>query len=476
MDNRLPSSYTEVMDEAPSCPGCRTLLLEIQRLQERVAALEARLAQDSSNSHKPPSSDPPSAPPAPSRNPSGRKRGGQPGHPGHHRRRLPRRLVSHVIPLVPDKCRGCGHALPAEARPGDPEPTWHQVVELPRHPAVVTEFQGHARACPCCSAITRHPIPDAIRADCFGPRLAAAFNALAGCQHVGLRGLEEVAETLLGVPVSLGGLAGLQREMAQALAAPAEALAKEVADAPAKNVDETGWKNAGKRRWLWVAATSTASFFLVHPRRSREALHALLGGEPRGIVGSDRWSAYSGIPPRRRQLCWAHLVRDFKSMEEAGGKAGRAGKNLGMLAQEMFWWRRQASEQGRSRAWLRKRVETLIRPQSLLWLRLGARSGHGPTEAACANILGLEEALWAFARKAGVEPTNNEAERSLRPAVIRRKKSFGSASAGGETWLGCLLSVAQTLRKRGLAVLDYLAGALSAFRHGLTVPLIPHVG
>jgi transposase len=435
--------------------------------------LEALLARNSSNSSTPPSANPPSAPAAPARKPSGRRRGGQPGHKGHSRLRLPPEALSHVVPLVPDKCQGCGHALPARARPGDPEPSWHQVVELPRLACVATEFQGHARTCPCCKAVTRHPVPAEIKADCFGPRLAAALNLLAGCQHVGARGLEEVARVLLGVPVSLGTLLRLQSQMALALQAPAQALAREVADAPAKHVDETGWKNAGQRRWLWVAATARASCFLVHRRRGREALHALLGGEPSGTVVSDRWSAYSGVPAQRRQLCWAHLKRDFKAMEEAGGKAGRAGLNLGLLTEELFWLLRKVRDGTRTLAWLRERVEQTIRPQVRMWLESGASSGHAPTKGTCAHVLGLEESMWTFARVEGVEPTNNEAERALRPAVVRRKKSFGSASAGGETWLARILGVTQTLKKRGLAVLEYLAEALRAFRSGLAVSPVP---
>lgn len=469
----LRPSYTDGMNEAPSCRGCLALLEEVKRLHERIAALEARLAQTSSNSHRPPSADPPSAPPGPAQRPSGRKRGGQPGHQGHSRVRLPAGLVTHVIRLVPDRCGGCGEALPAEARPGDPEPTWHQVIELPRRPAVVTEFQGHSRACPCCHAVTHHPIPAGIMADAFGPRLAAALNVLSACQHVSVRGLEEVANTLLGVPISLGGVAGLQAEMAAALGAPAAALAEEVKAAPVKHADETGWSNAGKRRWMWVALSATAVTFLLHGRRNREALHALLLGEPSGVVVSDRWSAYLGVPPGRRQLCWAHLKRDFQGMAEAAGEAGRAGRNLVMLTGRLFRLLARVRDGTRTREWLRDLVERTLRPLARRWLGAGAACGHAATEGKCASILGLEEAMWTFLRVGGVEPTNNAAERALRPAVVRRKKSFGSASAGGETWLTRMLGVTQTLRMRGLAVLDYLAEALRSFRSGSPVALVP---
>jgi transposase len=464
------------MSESPACPNCVLLLAQVARLEERIQQLEARLGQNSSNSSRPPSADPPAAPPAVKKGRSKRRRGGQPGHKPHPRQRLPQSRVDHTVRLVPDRCGGCGHALPAEPRPGDPEPTWHQVFELPRAACVVTEFQGHARACPCCGHVTHHPIPDAIRRDAFGPRLAAALSALAGCQHVSARGLREVAEAVLGVPVALGSLARLQRQLGEALAAPARALADLVKHAPVKHVDETGWKRAGKRCWLWAALAGGASYFLVHARRSKEALHALLGGEPRGVVVSDRWSAYQGIPLARRQVCWAHLIRDFQAMAEAGGKAAEVGDGLLTLTGLLFAFWRKVRDGTRKRPWLVRMLEEHVRPEVQEYLEEGTSCGHAPTQGTCAKILEVEEALWTFARVEGVEPTNNAAERAIRPAVLRRKKSFGSDSEAGCEWFGRLLSVTQTLKRGGLAVLDYLTEALRAFRHGLVVPPLPNPG
>lgn len=465
--SRIPEDVREAL----------AVLLAVQRerigqLETLVAQLQARLGQDSSNSHKPPSANPPSAPAPPKKKPTGRKPGGQPGHPGHRRQRLPASSVSLVVRHLPKACSCCGEPLCQEVRPGDPAPTWHQVVELPEQPVVVTEHQGHGRRCPC-GAVTWEAIPAAIRAESIGPRLAAALNLLASWQHVSQRGLEDVCLAILGFETCLGTLDRLRGQMSAALAAPCEALAQEVADAPVKHVDETGWKNAGSREWAWVAVSIHAAFFLIRPGRGKDSLHALLSGLPRGIVVSDRWSAYSGIPLSRRQACWAHLKRDFKGMSEAGGKAGKVGENLLALTEQMFWLLRRVRDGTRKRAWFRRMVERTIRPDVRLWLEEGKSSGHPATEGKCAEILKLEEALWTFARVEGVEPTNNEAERALRPVVIKRKKSFGSQSAGGGTWLARMMSVCMTLRKRGQAVLDYLVGALEAFRAGRPVAVIP---
>jgi transposase len=218
----LLGRYHDAMAE-PLCPGCRdrdaviaTLLQRVGQLETKVQDLEARLDQNSSNSCLPPSQNPLSAPrPAPKK-PSGRKPGGRPGHEGHRKTRLPAERVRHTIALVPSRCENCSAPLPARPQANDPLPTWHQVAELPAFSAVVTEFQGHARTCPFCRHVTREAIPAEITADASGPRLQAALSYLAGCQHVSKRGLEDLAEGLFGVPVSLGTIANLERKTSAA--------------------------------------------------------------------------------------------------------------------------------------------------------------------------------------------------------------------------------------------------------------------
>lgn len=464
----------------PACPGCLerdALIAEMQRqieqLQQRVGELEARLGQNSSNSSIPPSANPLSAKPPVVKKPTGRKRGAQPGHKGHSRQRLPDSRVDHTITILPDRCENCSATLPIEATPADPQPTWHQFIELPRTAAVVTEFQGHARTCPCCGEITRATIPAEIRRLTFGPRLVAMLSYLSGCQHVSTRGLEEVVETLLGVRLSLGTVISLQQQMSQALAVPHQNLGEEVRAASRKNVDETSWKQNGQKRWLWVAVTATTVFFLVHLRRSAEALKMLLGEDVRGIITSDRYSVYQAVPKENRQICWSHLKRDFQSMADAKGKAAKIGEDLLVMTGVLFdaWY--QVRDGTRTRRWLQKRIEELVRPEVREMLRRGSKCSHAPSAGMCASILELEESMWTFAYHEGVEPTNNAAERALRSAVIKRKKSFGNHSTWGCEYTARLMSVVQTLRRRGAVVLDYLSLALDAHRHGLPAPEIP---
>jgi transposase len=464
----------------PSCPGCAQRDALIAALQQRVADLErqvqdlqARLDTNASNSSLPPSANPPAAPPPVVKKPTGRRTGGQKDHPPHQRLRLPPGRVRHVIPLVPTHCEDCQAPLPPQPSAGDPEPVWHQFAELPKASAVVTEFQGHARTCPDCGHVTRAAIPAEIRAHAFGPRLAAALSYLGGSQYVSQRGLEDVAEVVFGVPLSLGSVTTLQEQMSQALQPAHQAIADAVRPAPVKNVDETGWKQAGDKRWLWAAVTATAALFAIHLRRGALGLKALLGETIQGLVVSDRWSAYHLIPVARRQLCWAHLRRDFQGMIDRGGAAAPVGEELLFLADLLFdlWY--QVRDGTRTRRWLERQVEGWLRADVRLLLQRGAAGACAKTAGACAEVLKLEPALWTFARHEGVEPTNNAAERALRPAVLKRKRSFGCHSEAGCRFVERLFSVTQTLRLRQQPVLDYLVEALVAHRYGLPAPQLP---
>jgi transposase len=460
---------------APSCPGCRERDERLAALEARVRELEGQLGRNASNSSLPPSANPPQAPAPVIKTPSGKKRGAQPGHPPALRRRLPPERLQEVIPFVPTTCGRCQAPLPAAAGPGDPEPTWHQVAELPDVAAHVVEYQGHARTCLCCGEVTHAVIPAEVRAHAIGPRLAAVLSYLVGGHRVSRRGVEEIAEAVFDVPVSLGTVCRLETQMAEALA-PAHAEAVQaVREAPAKHVDETGWKQAGARAWLWVGATAAVAAFVLHARRGLTGLQALLGEAVTGILITDRWSVYNGRPTHLRQVCWSHLRRDFQAMIDRGGAGAAIGKELLTLCNALFrWWHRvrdgtlqRRTFQTRA-AWLREDVQIV--------LERGRVGGCAKTAATCRELLAVEAALWTFVTAEGVEPTNNLAERMLRPAVLWRKGSFGCVSAAGCRFVERMLTVVQTLRLQQRPVLAYLENALRAHRNDLPAPKLLPIG
>lgn len=464
----------------PSCSGCiqrdaliATLQQRVEDLEREVRDLQQRLGLNASNSSLAPSANPPAALPPVVKKPTGRKSGGQPGHQGHQRLRLPPARVQHVIALVPSHCEACHALLPQQPSAADPEPVWHQFAELPKVSAVVTEFQGHARTCPGCGHVTRESIPAEIRAQAFGPRLAAVLSYLSGSQYVSQRGLEDVAEVVFGVPLSLGSVTALQEQMSQALEPAHQQIAAAVRPAPVKNVDETGWKQAGNKRWLWAAVTDTAALFVIHLRRGAVGLKALLGETVQGLIGSDRWSAYQSIPVERRQVCWAHLRRDFQAMIDRGSPAKAIGEDLLFQTEMLFELWYKVRDGTRTRRWLKRQLDVWLRAKVQSLLEQGTACGCSKTAGVCAEILKLEPALWTFAQHEGVEPTNNAVERALRPAVLKRKRSFGCHSEAGCRFVERLFSVTQTLRLRQRCVLDYMVEALVAHRQGLPVPELP---
>jgi transposase len=459
-----------------TCPGCLERDERIAALERRVAELEvlvrdltARLGTNATNSGTPPSANPPGAPKPVTKQPTGKKPGGQPGHPPRLKRRLPPERLHRVIPFVPSHCGHCQEPLPPHPGPDDPEPSWHQVAELPEVAARVSEYQGHYRTCPCCGTLNHAPIPHDLKAHSIGPRLAAALAYLAGSHRLSKRGLEEVVEDVFAVPVSLGTIAHLESQMSEALApAHAEAVAA-VRAAEAKNVDETSWKLAGKLCWLWVAATGTVAAFLIHAKRGLQALQALLGEEVHGLVGSDRWSAYAALAPWCRQICWAHLRRDFQKLVDRGGAAARLGEQLQQVAHRVFEDWHLFRGGGLTRRALEIRIDPEIGKLRRL-LRSGCRCADGKAARFCANVLDIEIGLWQFVVQEGVEPTNNHAERLLRRGVLWRKNAFGSHSEKGCRFVERLLTVVQTRRLQGQSVLAYLHAALVAHRNGLPAP------
>lgn len=466
--------------DAVVCPGCKQRDAELASLRSQLAeqaaelvALRQRLDEVTKRL--------PKRPPEPPAKPSAaadvsqaavtpkRKPGGQPGHPAHLKRWLPPEQVQRVVPLAPTTCCCCQKPLPLESQPGDPEPTRHQVADLPRQLVEVTEYRIEARTCHHCGKVTRAVLPPEVGRATIGARLAALFAYLVGRQHVSKRGVEELSEEVLGLPVSLGTVSNLEQEMSAALAAAHEEALAAVRQAPVKHMDETGWKQAGVKRWLWVVATSQVAVFVIHQLRNAAVLHRLLGQKVIGILVSDRLHAYDHVPTRQRQLCWAHVKRNLEKLVERGGTAKALGERLLAIQSQVFeLWHLYRGGGGTREDFARRIIPYRFDLQREL--ARGRRSRNRRVARFCTRLGGLEPALWTFVKYPGVDPTNNHAERLQRPAVVWRKCCYGNHSAAGCEFTARLLTVVQTLRLQKRAVLEYLADAVTAHRLRHTPP------
>lgn len=462
------------MDE-PDCPGCRVRDARIAELERRLAALEARLNTTASNSSTPPSANPLGAKPPVVKPKSKRKRGGQPGHPPHLKELLPADRVTKTEVLMPTVCDGCQATLPTVAGPSDPPPKRFQVVELPPIVVEVVEYQAYARTCACCGVVTAATIPADLRAHSVGPRLTATLSYFSGCHGVSKRGVEDIAESVFGAPIALGTVSNLEQEVSAALASAHQEALDTVRKAPVKFADETSWKLWGKLCWLWAAATVGVAAFVIHAQRGKVGLKALLGDRIEGLVHSDRWHVYLQVPEDRRQLCWAHLKRDFQKIVDGGGPSQFVGRRGLRIVRELFT------------AWHAFRAGTLTRSRlqevcAALEARLGrtlleGAFGTDPKVAAfCESLIELEPALWTFAKREGVEPTNNFMERLVRLAVLWRRRSFGCNSEAGCRFVERILTVVQTCRLKSANTLEFLTAAVTAHRAGQQSPSLVALG
>lgn len=476
-DNRGVNEPTPIF--AAGCPQCAQfakLLAEQQaQLDEcraKIRDLEARLNTHSGNSSLPPSANPPGVPKPGHKPPTGRKPGGQPGHKGHGRVRLPPERVNQVIRYIPNRCKRCQNPLPSQAGVNDPEPLWHQVAELPAVAAVVTEHQGHGRWCSC-GHLTWEKIPNEVRAHGFGPKLAAAVVFLSSRCHGSKRVVEETIQTLFGVPIALGSISNLEAEAAAVLAPAYAEAERAVREAAVKNADETGWSVAGKLCWLWMATTNLVACFKILAGRGQANFRQLLGENISGIVGSDRWHAYNFLELASRQLCWAHLKRDFQKWLDHGGEGVAIGKSGLDAVRRVFELWRDFRQGSMDRPALQAAMEPVCQELHQA-LEAGGKCVDKRVGLFCRKILAVYPALWTFLRIEGVEPTNNHAERTLRLAVIWRKISFGNHSEGGCRFAERVLTAVQTLRLQKRNVMHYLEEAFAAGRTGRTIPsLLP---
>lgn len=446
------------------------ILARHSQLEDEVRELRAKVKQDSTNSSRPPSSDGPRGKSRGKRKPptapSGRKRGGQKGHPKNSRPLVPPEKVSEVVDCKPQSCGSCGSPLDGE----DPAPIQHQVAEIPPVEPVITEYRLHECECGQCGARTRGGLPPGVPTGGFGPRLTAILALLSGGCRLGKRTIQQLANQLFGLTISLGMICKLERRVAQALEQPIGDLAEYVRTQPV-NIDETSWRENKKKSWLWVAVAPLVTLFHIASRRNGDVAKSLLGEAYDQVATSDRHGAYNWI--KLRQICWSHLRRDFQAMIDRGGPGQPIGERLLSISDAMFVWWHRVRDGDLARSSFRAYV-SMLRGELDDILEDGIECGCAKTARICKRLLKEESHFWTFARVEGIEPTNNSGERSINVGVRYRKMSGGTDSEQGSRFVERMLSLGATCRQQGRDALAYLTECLRAKLHNVDPPsLIP---
>jgi transposase len=445
---------------------------QIADAEKQIADLERQLAlrqQNSTNSSKPPSSDGLAGEPRVRgrRKKSRRKVGGQPGHRGTHRPLVPTEGVDEIRPVLPEQCQHCGHSLPGQIDQAQTTGAVqrHQVTELPPIQARIIEYQCHRVVCPECGESTRAAVPEEAAGN-FGPQLAALIAYLTVVCRMPRRVVEALLVQVLGIEISLGSTQKCWEEASQAVAGPCQELEQQLKDEPVLNVDETGWRTNGAKRFLWAFVAARYVVYTVAATRGSEVLSRLLGAVFQGILCSDRFSAYLKYHSGKAQFCWAHLKRNLLGIVEFT-KSSEV---------ERFCRDALAEHARLFRLWHKFRGGQIDRRQLLLrsipiqerLFALAERHLDSPHRPVCNLARALFEhnaRLFTFLEHEGVEPTNNSVERALRTGVQWRKICFGNRSVNGELATARLLTVAETCDLQCLNVLAYLSAAIACHRN-----------
>ena len=300
------------------------LAAEVAKLSAQVADLKEKLGQNSRNSSLPPSSDMPFRQSNVSRALTERKQGAQTGHQGTGRVLKGLDEVDRSVDLRPDSCAFCGALLLG----ADGSPARRQVIEIAVGGTYLTESRRHRLRCLACRKLHRVAWTETANAGAFGAGVVAVIGDLTGRRGISQRDAAEAMQELFRVNIGLGSISAIERRLSQALAEPVAAIHDLIQEQSVCGVDETAWREKDRRPWLWVVTTEKATVFQLLPGRSKSAAHQIVARSVRGIVTTDRYAGYGWLPAHHRQICWAHLKRDFTAVAEREGDSKTIGKGF----------------------------------------------------------------------------------------------------------------------------------------------------
>lgn len=441
------------------------LLAENAALRARVAELERRLGLNSSNSGKPPSSDGPQKPPARTsslRERSGKRPGGQTGHPGKTLSRVetPDAIVDHYPPA----CAGCGAPLNPAMATGHAS---RQVFDLPEpQPLLVTEHRAHQCCCTACGKPTRAAFPPNVTAPVqYGPRIAAIVVYLLHYQLLPEKRLAELLADLFGVNLVTATIASISRGYAASCTGFIDAVRRLVAAAAVKHLDETGFRIGGKTQWLHIASTIWLTLYRISPRRGS------LPDSLTGIVVHDHWKPYYQINDVLHALCNAHHLRELKALIEIDKEDWA--RRMQCLLRRACHASNLARAQARPLppaliALFERRYDRIIgdgldfhqaQPELRRAVNIPGSHGRKPRRIGHNLLLRLQTRkhdVLRFLTNPDVPFTNNLAERDARMMKLRQKISGGFRSEQGANDFGLIRSLLSTVKKQGWHLIDSL--------------------
>lgn len=442
---------------------------ETAALRAKVEDLEARLRKDSSNSSRPPSSDPPYKVRVRRTKPSGRRQGGQPGHEGKARAEFSADRIDDVKDHRPSPCcAGCGATDLEDAGVF----RW-QVVEIPEVRPKVTEHRVHTLRCKKCGHEETGEMPADVARSNFGPRTHALAATLTGGFRLTRREAVRVFDEIFNVDLSTGALSDMEGRVSAALEYPYRVVQRALREGDVAHVDETPWEQRRVLHYLWNATFGKLAVFRIDRRRDRAASRRLFAGRFHGVRIVDRLAAHEDVKRGRRQICWSHIDRDFTAFVDGPvgrrrfGRAGRAIARVVFRSYARF-------EEGRIDRAKLKEIADGLKERMRLLLSGAATHTSKRVRHFAAYLLRQVDALFVYAEHENVVPHNNAAERSLRGPVLWRKGSYGTQSDRGSRFAERMLTAKHCLRAQGREMLGFLVEALRAHVHGLAPPsLLP---
>ena len=428
-------------------PECHAV---IAQLVERVKLLQERVNLDSNNSSKPPSSNGPGQMNRAQRRTSERKRGAQPGHKGHTRTLLDENEVDRLVDCKPAAVCECG----GQVELAD-QPQRHQVFEVPPLRAQVDEYRLYGGRCKGCGKLHAGTLPAGVPTGQLGLRALSLVGVLGTRYHLTQRKIRNLLDQLMGLSFSVGAISQAHGKVAHALKAPVAEAAASLCKAEALWMDETHYPREGFGNWVWAAVQPLLAVFAIYPSRARYVILDFIGEQCAAVVTTDRYAGYAFIDPERRQVCWAHLLRDFNRIGQRQGVAGQIGRRLLGLGFVMFRWRDKGRLGGDKLEGLQRRVRATLE-------RGIAQQLCPRTAKTCANILKLWPALWTFTTNPALSPTNNAAEQALRSIVLKRKISGPTRSLRGDHFVARGFSVHETCLRQGVDLWKFMHAAMLA--------------